>query len=609
MKTLKPTVKKVNSSIFSYYQEKLVYLAEYTALKAIEPYLAQFKSGEKQIYFVNKHVSTLYLSDALPPDLFPEIGFFTHLTTIHFRNLDSLTCFTHLSPTLEWLHIESKHLLSFEGFPSHLDKLQVLLIKCPSLHTLEGLPSILDSLQSLSISCKRLKSLKGLPESSPSLRNLGIWDTPIESLGTYFQQSFLLEGIGLENVPINNLHKLPCELNHLEKLDLTNCAFPNLEGLPLSLPRLEKMYIGIASDRGNYEHPTDGYDLIPFHSVQGFPQETPLLEELSIIGTALTSLKGLTLALPRLNHLIISYNPLLVSMQGLPNELPNMEWFDMDNNGLRDFQFFPRLPGALEYLSFKNNPFQSLLGMSEHVLIEKHRKSEIDRVFRLPLEFSRFELITLHTSSFAALVANIARFDLMDAEFVGKQKFPRCAVSLNLTPKGFFLLKKVWDFHCMNYEAIYDETASMDYEIATLKVPRECTPESFMFFKTFPSLFLPPDYQIYFDQCDAHRKKCGCAMTRWDFDDPAYFAEASVIILLKDETGENDQIFLHEAFMRELYAYYQLSPMELAQKYVVEHYLSDDERERLLYEKNTAVIRYLLRELPETDPILVKILE
>lgn len=539
-----------SSNLISFHGHMVV-KEEYDALMCLNPYIVTNNFTSESLLIITQNRLT-------------QVSLAKISLSVLLQALPALKYLTHLS-------IESEEITTLENLPLSLCSLEYLELKCPNLVSLRGLPQSLTSLHSLTILSNKLLSFEGLLPQLPSLIYLSITDCPILDLGDSFRHSFALETLWIENASLKSLHGLPSKLDHLEELRVLNSAIESLEGLPSDLLALKICNIGIFSERGRIDFPKEKKKkILPFHSLKGFPQNVPLLEELAIVWTSLPSFQGLAPNLPRLRYLFVPGNQ-LVSLQGLPDTLEsllefnlegnhlvslencpprllNLEYFNCSYNYLLNFDHLPQFSVSLKTPYFAHNQFQSLSGLKERLLLEEKNlsvesliefesdESALTAAFGFPNIYMYNSTIkSLHSVSIPALYLNLYRIGFFNRRF-SKGDLPR----LNLTMKGYALVEK-------NISFLLSHT-------------------------NFESLSKLGEIPVY---------------------------------ALQDDSGLSH--FINQELITELFNYYYLSPLELAYKYVSSKPLTDDEMGRLLHEADIPEMEVLMEYLQPDDYILCQV--
>ncbi len=526
---------------------------EYEALLSLEQYIVKDDSTSKSLLIITQNrLTQIALSNISLAILLQTLPAFTHLT---------------------YLYIRSEEITTLENLPSSLCTLESLRIYCPNLVSLHGIPPCLDSLQALTIFSKKLSHFTGLPPQLPRLTSLKIKSCPIVDLGDSFLHSFSLRELWIVKTDLKSLHGLPPSLPHLKELRVLDSAIESLEGLPSDLPALQICNIGIYRDGRYYDLSKERKESLPFRSLKGFPQNAPKLEELSINWTSLTSFHGLAPNLPNLRLLYVPFNQLislyglpvsldslqefyinfnqLVSFEGCPPCLLKLTHFECSGNYLRNFEHLPRFSILLRTPSFAGNPFQSLAGLRARFLKEEDNMP-LETIIDFEMEKSAltvetsFPLIAMNESTLKSFHSESLHSLWLNLYRLGlfHEKTKFISPTLDLTEKGHALVEKIIVFTLSSYP------------IQDVGNEREPTIDETVY-------MLPDAFGSYYA--------------------------------------------LNKEFIAELFAYYRLSPLELAFKYASTKQLTGDEKERLLHEADILEIKVLMEYLQSDDPILCKI--
>lgn len=167
---------------------------------------------------------------------------------------------------------------NLEGMTQNLPHLESLLIFCQNLTCLTGLPKYLPELKSLGICFTNIETLKGLPKSLPKLKRFRIFDTKIESLEYLPPELPSLGFLNIDESPLKSLQYLPKSLPKLEQISINNTDIVNVVFFPNDVPVLKIIKI------------TENNNLI---SLNGLPSNIPMLGQIYLFDNQLSSLEQL----------------------------------------------------------------------------------------------------------------------------------------------------------------------------------------------------------------------------------------------------------------------------------------------------------------------------
>jgi hypothetical protein len=385
-----------------------------------------------------------------------------------------------------------------------------------------------------------------------------------------FASRNLIEDIDFKYNNFQTFTGFPAKIIGLHHLDLCVNQLSSFEGFPISLPDLEGLYLA-------------------FNQLTALPllgSISPNLERLVLTNNQIQHLSNLS-SLSKLRFLYLNNNK-VISLEGLPPVL-SLKVLHASGNNLENFSGFPTLPSDqiptfpnristdLDIdLQFYDNPLRSLHG--------------IPRYF-------------LHSAVKSFLLTDQNRRNPKN-EPITKQDHAKRLQSFQFSPRGLELIK-----YCLHMDFEYQ----YGYPISQLETPltdvanyhewiRVSETErstGFEYFNRFTNRWAPIDDTDWFEE-DNLESPITQGM-RFCF---RYYQRHGT---LSDESSRFGELFgprWYDAYDA-LYAYYQDSPIELAQFYIQDQQLlTDEERDRLVHEATKTIRDMLELALPSSDPVL-----
>ncbi|MHA1767978.1 MAG: leucine-rich repeat domain-containing protein [Promethearchaeota archaeon] len=232
-----------------------------------------------------------------------------------------------------------------------------------SIYSFKGMPQNLPNLSILGIKSHKFRSLEGLPKELPNLKKLSIENSPLEYLKKDSNERKI---VSIRGSPLSNLKGLPKELPNLENLFISNSQITDISDLPERLPSLKTFII-------NTSYPLSLKGSLK--SLKGIPNKLPSLEIFGVQNNLIQTLEHIPSSLPKLKRFAVS-NCLLRNLRHFPKDVPNLEELFLNGNGLASLEGLPPEIPKLKKLNLIDNNLTSL----------KYLPQNIDRNARIEIE-------------------------------------------------------------------------------------------------------------------------------------------------------------------------------------------------------------------------------
>ncbi len=391
-----------------------------------------------------------------------------------------------------------------------------------------------------------------------------------------------LESLGLTSDSLLSLYGLPSSLPQLINISITSDSLRTLYGLPSSLPALEQISLTLTSP-----HLGDIFTAFPkslpnlkkiriiapaLATLDGFPVDVPLLTELTLRGTfptrgslgyqdenmtQISSFKGMPLDLPAL-HYFQFYSASMKKIAGIPQFMPQLQQIRLHCPHLRVLEGFPTSLPLLTAFNLECHHLRSLHGYPTDAPRLKAFHCQENKLTRIDVDLARHPWMTyvyFQGNPLKSLHGFPYRFLFRMESFFSQMVHLRNGVEGRYQPPFQF------------------SPRGMEFILAWLNSPLQAGE------RTLKAFSLKGD----------------------DYES------------MKDSFRTSH--FTTEESCQALFAFYEKSPLALAQQYVHSRQyglhdgppaepLTEDEYGRLLYEVEDPEIAYLRSHLPEEDRVI-----
>jgi Leucine-rich repeat (LRR) protein len=359
-----------------------------------------------------------------------------------------------------------------------------------------------------------------------------------------------------------------------------------------------------------------------------FPSE-PVINKLWISDTQLINMEGFPPNCDLMTSITITRNHQLITLQGIPSTLPALERLSLTDNLLSSFQFLPKSLPNLEKIDVASNPFQILDGFPSNAskIIElRFEYSQLQSFEGLPanlpnLKFIYFQEAQVH--NFMGLPQDLPNLTILHGADNRISSFKGLPVNL---PNAHTLVLTGNLFRNLEYFPIILPKLKMLYlennELESLEgIPNKLPAIQEIFVEGNPIRSLS---YISRSVLPAIAKN----IYRFSPQNPNFNSELNITNCLKRDvldlvgkciSTESGLDLVHKSsqheFIRfnadaldELYEYFRITPLQLAQQYIKGESLTKLEIQRLSHEASPRE-RYLLEnaKFPADNPVIAAI--